>query len=162
MTARVEIRLMAYDLDQVLREAPVQRLRSNNGEDVFEQQVLVGDVKAPEDAREQLELYGIVMELAHFDRRAGRWTRCLFSEPCANTLVELAGEGQFPFSFDAAPSSGHIRTLEAVAGGLTPPALALREWVKPATVEELARAVKSGWIQSCWLRQAVVVNSKWR
>ena len=160
MTTPVTFSYVGFDLDQVVEHAPILRLRSNNSTNVLEQQALVGHVSAPAAAREQLEGYAIFMDLAQYDRPEKRWNRCLFSEESAGSLAELGAEGQFPFSFEAAPSAGHLGTLEALADGRPAPELPLREWVAGASLEALARAVDRGLIQASWLRRSVVSGSK--
>ena len=160
MTTPVTFSFVGFDLDQVVEHAPILRLRANDGTDVLERQVLVGHVSAPESARDQLEDYAILMDLAKFDRREKRWNRCLFSEESAGTLAELGAEGQFPYSFEAVPSAGHLATLEALAEGRPAPELPLREWVTVGSLEALARAVARGLIQASWLRRSVVAGSK--
>jgi len=160
VTTHLTITFTTLDLDQLVTEAPQLRLRGNDGVDVFEPQVLVGHVCAPDSARVQLEGYAILMDLAHYDGREKRWHRCLFSEASADTLAELAQEGQFPYSFEAVPSAGYLETLEARDGGRRPPALLLRAWSNPASIEALARTVDRGLIASSWLRRAVVGEAK--
>jgi len=160
MTTPLTFSYVGFDLDQVVEHAPILRLRANDFTDVLERQVLVGYVGAPESARDQLDGYAILMDLAHYDWREKRWNRCLFSEESATTLAELGAEGQFPFSFEAAPSAGHLATLEAQAEGRPTPELPLREWVTPASLEALAGAVARGLIQASWLRRSEVGKSK--
>jgi len=162
MTAPFTLSYVTYDLEQLVEHAPVLRLRSNDSTDVHEPQVLVGHVMAPESARVQLEGYAVFMDLAHYDRRQKRWNRCLFSEASAKTLAELGAEDQFPFSFEAVPSAGHIATLEAQAEGHPTPELPLREWVQAASLEALARAVEQGWVPSTRVKRSSQAVRKWR
>lgn len=83
---------------------PRRAFRSNEGETVYEDLVLVGWVEAPRSARETLDLYGMDVSCAQFNRIEGRWEGCLFSEPVADMLVELLAEGEFPHAFEAFPS----------------------------------------------------------
>lgn len=160
MSFQIELTFLAGDLNQIIREAPAMPMKRNDGTLIHEALTLVGDVVAPLSARTQLECYAICLALARFDEREGRWCGCLFSEASADTLVELGLEGQFPYPFEAVPSAGHLATLEAIANGVERPALPLRDWAMPASIEALSRAASRGLIQSSWLRRVVVGNEQ--
>ncbi len=87
-----------------LSEPPRRAFRTNRGETVYEDLLLVGWVEAPRSARAALDFYGIDVSFAHHDPRTGRWEGCFFSEPVADMLAELSAENEFPYPFEAIPS----------------------------------------------------------
>lgn len=117
-----------------------RRLRGNDGSTIVELQTHVGNVTAPGDAREKLELYGICTDHAIFSQQRHVWERCLFSEECLRMIQELRAEGQFPFEVEAIPSQAEAEWRIVRAAGATERSPApLRQYLLPASIETLAR-----------------------
>lgn len=127
-------------LNRVVGRPPVRSYINDQGRTVEEEQTLVGFVVANEDQRSLLNDYGICLELAEFNTKTQRWERCLFSEAVADMLQSLCDEGQFPHSFEAAPSVAELDWFERrLAGEETRAPHPLRAYYTPATVERLAQ-----------------------
>jgi len=128
--------MSAVDLDRLVSGPPCSPVRTAKGGSDYEPQLLVGWLAAPASARSQLEAYGVYMNLTDYDPRTGCWNRCLFSEAVADMLSELSAEGQFPYAFEAVPSTGYLALLETGPDSETP-ALPLRSWVMFVLVDVL-------------------------
>jgi len=122
----------------LLSSPPQRAFRSNGGQTVFEDQVLVGYVVAPKSAREALDHYGIDISYAHFDPLQRRWVGCFFSENVADMLVALATEGQCPFAFEAVPSWAELDwRVRQSRGETSRPKLAVYLYCEPASAEAI-------------------------
>jgi len=127
-------------LDELVFEPPTMRLRTNEGETVTEELVIVASIEASADQREQLELYGVCMDHALHDPKAGVWTRCLLSEPCLRMLLELVDEGQFPFKVLTSLSQAEAEwRIARAAGAIERAPVPRRAYVTPASIEVLVR-----------------------
>ena len=119
---------------------PERRLRSNDGSSVVEFQTHVGNVKAPSNARETLELYGICTDYAIHRQKDHVWERCLFSEQCIQMIRELRAEDQFPFVVEAVPSQAEAEwRIARVTGASERTPVPLLQYLLPASAETLAR-----------------------
>lgn len=119
---------------------PERRLRANDGSSVVEFQTHVGNVKAPDNARETLELYGICTDYAIHRQKDHAWERCLFSEEFLQMIRELRVEDQFPFEVEAVPSEAEAEwRIARAAGAIERTPVPLLQYLLPASDEALAR-----------------------
>lgn len=146
---------MMTDYSDGLQDRPTMDYTNGNGREPVEQ-LLVGWVDAPEDQHGKLKFYGIDITRASYDKSAGRLFPCLFTEAQADELTAAALEkNDLPFSFEAWPSVGGLKVLEARHKNLPVPAIDDEEWNQPATLAAMALAVAGSWVQSSWLRRGV-------
>jgi hypothetical protein len=132
-------RFDVMSLQQMVSGPPVQDFIAEADGVIHEEQTEVGWIDADQNKGEKLAEYGVCMRFAEWDPETERWERCLFSESVADLLVELHGEGDFPFQFESGPSQAQADWLERQARGETRrDVLPLWQYAVPASAETLA------------------------
>lgn len=118
---------------------PSRRWIDRDGSLVEADLLLVGEFDAPEDAHLVLEIFGIHLEWATFDRGRGQWVGCLLTHRVADQLELRYQEGSFPYPFQVVPSAAEVEWLQTSGGPRSPrPVLPLADYLRPARVERLA------------------------